>query len=111
MVRPMGNTRAGLSAGADDPEHPWRWISDLRFPTFNHVETNPLSTSVLARGLVQRQYLTVGYLVDLLRAGGTAVSMWAPDQHLDGPLTFLGLHQLESFSDGAEVIMLERLIN
>ncbi|MGW0523793.1 hypothetical protein [Crossiella sp. NPDC003009] len=46
-------------------------------PIVNQIETNQVSTNLLARGLFQREYLTVGYLVQLLRAAGTTVTPWA----------------------------------
>ncbi|MFK0244567.1 hypothetical protein ACIQUM_07700 [Amycolatopsis azurea] len=78
-------------------------------PSFNRVEGNRVNTAVLARGLLQRDYLTVGYLVELMRAAGTEVITWVPGAVLDGPATFLGMQAPENLPDGAEVITLERL--
>ncbi len=78
-------------------------------PNFNQVEANRASTAVLARGLLQREYLTVGYVVELMRAAGAEVTTWEPGAELDGPVTFLGLHAPETVPDGTEVITLDRL--
>ncbi|QWF85679.1 hypothetical protein [Amycolatopsis sp. CA-230715] len=78
-------------------------------PNFNRVEENRVSTAVLARGLLQRDYLTVGHLVELMRAAGTEVTAWEPGTELDGPVTFLGMHAPETLPDGTEVITSDRL--
>ncbi len=77
-------------------------------PNFNQVEANRAGTAVLARGLLQREYLTVGYLVEVMRTAGTMVTAWEPGAELDGPVTFLGLHAPETVPDGTEVITLDR---
>jgi hypothetical protein len=64
---------------------------------------------VLARGLLQREYLTVGYLVELMRAAGTEVTTWEPGTELSGPVTFLGLYAPEALPVATEVITLDRL--
>jgi len=47
----------------------------------NATENNTLSTAVLTRALIETQFLTVDYLVDLLtRAKGTAVIVSKPDE-------------------------------
>ncbi|UJW28853.1 hypothetical protein L3Q67_26825 [Saccharothrix sp. AJ9571] len=78
-------------------------------PNFNRLETNRASTAVLARGLLQRDYLTVGYLVELMRATGTEITTWESGTKLDAPVTFLGMHAPEALPDGSEVITLDRL--
>ncbi|GAA4550898.1 TerD family protein [Amycolatopsis samaneae] len=78
-------------------------------PSFNRVETNHAGTAVLARGLLRRDYLTVGYLVDLMRAAGTEVTTWEPGTPTDEPVTFLGIHEPEHLPEGSEVITLDRL--
>jgi hypothetical protein len=76
-------------------------------PNFNRVEVNRVSAGVLARGLVRREYLTVRYLVDLLRA--EEVTTWTPDIHLTEPVTFLGPHRPENLPEGSTAITLDRL--
>ncbi|MEV4098816.1 hypothetical protein AB0J42_01015 [Nonomuraea sp. NPDC049649] len=41
-------------------------------PGFNQVEGNRVTASLLVRSIVEREYLTVGYLADRLRAKGSA---------------------------------------
>jgi hypothetical protein len=76
---------------------------------FNQVEANRASTAVLARGLLQRDYLTVGHLVELMRAAGTEVMLWEPGTEPAGPVTYLGVHAPEDLPAGSEVITLDRL--
>ncbi|MET9265289.1 hypothetical protein [Amycolatopsis sp. NPDC004079] len=78
-------------------------------PNFNRVEGNRASTAMLARGLLRRDYLTVGHLVELMRAAGTDITAWEPGTDLDGPLTFLGMQAPEGLPVDAEVITLDRL--
>jgi len=59
-------------------------------PAFNQVEGNRVSTGLLARGVLERDYLTVGYLVNLLRGNGTTITLWESDLRVDEPVTFLG---------------------
>jgi hypothetical protein len=78
-------------------------------PRFNQVETNHGETSELVRGLVRRKYLTVRYLVDLLRAAGTTVTEWTPELRTDEPVTYVGLERPEGLPQSASVITLDTL--
>jgi len=78
-------------------------------PDFNQVESNRASTATLAQGLLGRDYLTVAYLVELLRAAGTTVTTWAPGMELRGPVTFIGAEPPEGLPGGSEVITPDRL--
>jgi hypothetical protein len=78
-------------------------------PNFNRLEANRASTGVLARGVLERDYLTVGYVVELLRAAGTTVTMWTPEVELDTPVTFIGAHHPEGLPHGSDVITVDRL--
>ncbi|MFI6477126.1 hypothetical protein ACIBH1_04295 [Nonomuraea sp. NPDC050663] len=59
----------------------WLHLYLRGYPSFNQVEGNRVSTSQLVRSIVERNYLTVGYLAGLLqeKASGT------------GPVTRIGL--------------------
>ena len=71
------------------------------------MEGGRVTTSLLARSVVERDYLQVGYLADLWRRKGCAVSAAAgPD---GGPVIYLGLEQPESLPEGSEVFTLDRL--
>ena len=45
-------------------------------PQFNRIESTHLTTSLLVRSFVEREYLTVAYLVERLKAKGTKVSRY-----------------------------------
>jgi hypothetical protein len=75
---------------------------------FNRVEGNRVTTSLLTRAVLEREYLTVGYLAGLARARGTAVTGW--DGTIPGePVTFIGLERPEGLAPGSQVITLRNL--
>lgn len=89
---------------ARDPEHGWRatWmhLNLSGHPRFNRVEDNHRSTSLLVQGIVERQYLRLGYLEDLLRARGTVVLDAVPDGR---PVTYMGLDRPDGLPDGSTI--------
>lgn len=87
----------------------WMHLYLTGSPNFNRVEANRVSTSLQARAVAHREYLTVGYLVDLLRAKAGSVMTWQPGLRLSDPVTFLGLHRPEGLPDGSTVITLKEL--
>ncbi|MFG2247410.1 hypothetical protein [Spirillospora sp. NPDC048823] len=73
---------------------------------FNQVEGNHLTTSNLVRGIVERRFITIGHLKDLIDAEKT--SLWdgnAPD----GPVTYIGLERPEGLHEDSRVFTLENL--
>ncbi len=73
----------------------------------NQVEGGRVTTSLLARSVVERDYLRVGYLADLWRRKGCTVSAEVgPD---GGPVIYLGLEHPESLQEGSKVFTLDRL--
>jgi hypothetical protein len=73
----------------------------------NQVEGARVTVSLLARSVVERDYLRVGYLLDLWRRKGCEVLDALPD---DGrPVSYLGLAQPENLPEGSEVYPLSRL--
>jgi hypothetical protein len=75
----------------------------------NQVETNRLSTSLLARSIVQRRYLPVRHLVDLLRANAGSFTEYHEGLVLDGPVTFVGVERPDGLPEGSQAYTLERL--
>ena len=76
-------------------------------PAFNQVERNTFTTADRVRALVERRYLTMGYLFDRWRTH-TPVELWdgtAPAE----PVTFVGIHAPENLPAGSEVYSLDRL--
>lgn len=75
----------------------------------NQVEDNRLSTALLARSIVERRYLPVRHLVDLLGAKAGRVSEYREGMRLDGPVTFVGIERPEGLPEGSEAFTLDRL--
>jgi hypothetical protein len=73
----------------------------------NQVEGGRVTATMLARSVVEREYLRVGYLADLWRRKGCEVLDAVPD---DGePVMWIGLEQPEGLPDDSEVFTLDRL--
>jgi hypothetical protein len=73
----------------------------------NQVEGGRVTATMLARSVVEREYLRVGYLADLWRRKGCEVLDAVPED--GGPVTWIGLEQPERLPDGSEVFTLDRL--
>jgi hypothetical protein len=82
--------------------HP-RWA-----PATNQVEGSRVTTSLLARSVVERDYLRVGYLLDRWKHKGCPIMTGLPD---DGePVTWLGLEQPgQQLPDKSQIYTLDRL--
>ncbi|MEV5742897.1 hypothetical protein AB0L30_22800 [Microbispora rosea] len=65
-------------------------------PSFNQVEGNRITASLLVRSIVERHYLSVGYLVGLLRARSSASST-------GGQVTYIGLEAPADLPEGARI--------
>jgi hypothetical protein len=86
--------------------------------TMNVVQGNRLSTSLLARTVIERDYLRVGYLAGLLgtrTADGAPVTAATPDdlaaalKDAPGPVTYIGLDRPEGLPADATVFTLANL--
>lgn len=75
----------------------------------NRTEINRVTAAMLVRSIVQRRYLTVGYLVDMLRGKAGSYAEYAPGMTLAEPVTFIGIERPDGLPDGSEVITLDRL--
>jgi hypothetical protein len=73
----------------------------------NQVEGGRVTTAMLARSVVEREYLRVGYLADLWRRKGCEVLDAVPDD--GGPVTWIGLEQPAGLPAGSEVFTLDQL--
>lgn len=87
-------------------------------PAMNVVQGNRLSTSLLARTVIERDYLRVGYLVGLMGArttDGAFVAAATPDdltvavKDAPGPVTYIGLDRPEGLPVDAAVFTLANL--
>ena len=77
----------------------------------NQVEGGRVTATMLARSVVEREYLRVGYLADLWRRKGCEVTFVRGDEYVPGeePVTYLGLEPPAGLPDGSLVYRLERL--
>jgi hypothetical protein len=75
----------------------------------NRVEENQVSVSKVVRAVVEREQLTVAYLIDLMSDGDTVVDLWDGRSVPDGPVTFLGLERPEGLHPDSRIITLENL--
>ncbi|POX49879.1 hypothetical protein C3489_23580 [Streptomyces sp. Ru71] len=78
-------------------------------PSANRVEGNRVSVATLLRGVVEREYLTVGYLTDLLAGRGTTVTRWDGTSVPDGPVTYIGLERPDGLHPDSRIVTPENL--
>jgi len=71
-------------------------------PNFNRVETNHESASILVRSILERHYLDVRYLVELLKQN-------SDPENKDAPTLFIGLAAPEQREEGMQVYTLDNL--
>jgi len=71
------------------------------------VEGGRVTATLLARSVVEREYLRIGYLADLWRRKGCDVS--GSPGSAGAPVTFIGLERPASLPAGSEVYTLDRL--
>ncbi|WP_149822977.1 TerD family protein [Streptomyces tailanensis] len=75
----------------------------------NRVEENQVSVSKVVRALVEREQLTVRYLIDLMSGDTTAVDLWDGGPVPDEPVTYIGLERPEGLHQDSRIITLENL--
>ncbi|MFF9209922.1 MULTISPECIES: hypothetical protein [unclassified Streptomyces] len=78
-------------------------------PAANRVEGNRVSVATLLRGIVEREYLTVGHLTDLLAGRGTTVTRWDGASVPDGPVTYIGLERPDGLHPDSRIVTPENL--
>ncbi|MER6790229.1 TerD family protein [Streptomyces sp. NPDC000658] len=77
----------------------------------NRVEENQVSVSKLVRAVVEREHLTVRYLVGLMAGDGAATTadVWDGAPVADQPVTYIGLERPEGLHPDSRIITLENL--
>ncbi|OKK03135.1 TerD family protein [Streptomyces sp. CB02400] len=75
----------------------------------NRVEENQVSVSKVVRAVVEREHLTVRYLIDLMSGDTTAVELWDGGPVPDEPVMYIGLERPEGLHPDSRVITLENL--
>ena len=79
-------------------------------PSFNQVEGGKVTAALLTRAIVERDYLRVSYITDLMAAKAGRVTAYKPGCVLGpDPVTFVGLEQPEELPEGSQVFTLNRL--
>ncbi|MFC9229643.1 hypothetical protein ACFTZI_11870 [Streptomyces decoyicus] len=78
-------------------------------PKANRVEGNQVSVATLLRGIVERDYLTVRYLVDLMAGGATTVTPWDGKSLPEGPVTYIGMERPEGLHPDSRILTPENL--
>lgn len=78
-------------------------------PSANRVEGNQVSVATLLRGVVEREYLTVGYLAGLLAERGTTVTRWDGTAVPEGPVTYIGLERPDGLHPDSRIVTPENL--
>ncbi len=98
-----------------DERHGWsaRWLHlVLRGQAqYNRVEENRVTTALLTRSLMERRYLTLGFLVELLRRRAGDFSWYETGMKpgWSGPVTYLGLAAPGNLPPGSAVYTLSNL--
>ncbi|MEU0742958.1 hypothetical protein [Streptomyces sp. NPDC006134] len=78
-------------------------------PSANRVEENRVTVATLLRGIVERDHLTVRYLVDLMADRATATTLWDGTTVPDGPVTYIGLERPDGLHPHSRVVTPENL--
>ena len=79
-------------------------------PSFNQVEGGKVTTRLLTRAIVERDYLRVSYITDLMARKAGRVTAYQPGCALGAdPVTFVGLEQPDGLPEGSEAFTPNRL--
>lgn len=85
----------------------WTHLYLQGHPAFNRVEGHHLSVGMLVRSILERQYLTVRYLVELWSRKAKTVVATGVETEFDTPVTYLGMTAPEqALPEGSTVITL-----
>ncbi|GLW46984.1 hypothetical protein Stsp02_26460 [Streptomyces sp. NBRC 14336] len=76
-------------------------------PSANRVEGNRVSVATLLRGIVEREQVTVRYLVELMAAD--SVTVWDGGEFPDRPVTWIGLQRPEGLHPRSRIVTVENL--
>ncbi|GAA1226067.1 hypothetical protein GCM10009665_15720 [Kitasatospora nipponensis] len=110
-LRGAGRVALPLAFVRDDGRWRAKWLHLYLqgSPNANRVEENRVSVATLLRGIVEREHLTVRYLLDLMADRATASTPWDGTTVPPGPVTYLGLQRPEGLHPDSRVITPENL--
>ncbi|MFF2348559.1 hypothetical protein ACFVVL_02140 [Kitasatospora sp. NPDC058115] len=111
-LRGPGRTAVPLAflRGDDGRWHAkWLHLHLVGVPDAEQVEDNRVSVATLLRGVVEREYLTVRHLTDLMRQRAATVALWDGAEVPAGPVTYIGLERPEGLHPDSRVVTPENL--
>lgn len=86
----------------------WTNLYSKGTPNFNRVESQHVTTSLLMEAMVNRQYITVGRLVDLLKVRGVSVEHYDKELSQEADV-FIGVEVPEGLPESMHTITLSNL--
>ncbi|HEV2637896.1 MAG TPA: TerD family protein [Actinocrinis sp.] len=75
----------------------------------NRVESSAPSTALLVQTIMERRYLRVGDLIEMMLDDAENFSEYKAGLEFDGPVTYIGIEQPQGLPEGSEVITLDRI--
>jgi stress response protein SCP2 len=78
-------------------------------PNFNTVEGNRLNTALLAKAILDREYLTLEYLVGLMQQKAGSLTWYKGKRKRTKPVTFVGLEAPEGLPEDSKMFTLANL--
>ncbi|MEV5610883.1 hypothetical protein [Streptomyces sp. NPDC052225] len=85
----------------------WLHLYLKGMPAANRVEETRVTVEALARGIVEREQLTVRWLLGL--RDDADVTVWDGESVPDGPVTYLGMRRPEGLHPGSRILTPENL--
>ncbi|WP_327733154.1 TerD family protein [Streptomyces nojiriensis] len=77
--------------------------------SYNRVEDHRVTVATLMRAVVEREQLTVRYLIELMTGSETTVTVWDGKTVPAGPVTYIGLERPEKLHPGSRIVTPENL--
>ncbi|MFB6559866.1 TerD family protein [Streptomyces sp. NPDC056400] len=77
--------------------------------SYNRVEDHRVTVAALMRAVVEREQLTVRYLIELMTGSATTVTVWDGKTVPAGPVTYIGLERPEKLHPGSRIVTPENL--
>ncbi len=87
----------------------WLHLYMTGISSANRVEENRVSVAKVVRALVEREHLTVRYLVGLMSDRTTTVDLWDGASAPDEPVLYIGLEHPEGLAPGSRIVTPQNL--
>lgn len=111
-IRGKGNIALPLVfTRQDDNKWSAKWLNMYLngMPSMNRVEENKLSTALSVRTVVEREYLCIGYLIDLMLSKAESFCWYDSEQKIPDNTTFVGLDAPEGLPEGTTVFTINNI--